>query len=44
MNNGWDLWQVVNSRLAPFGHVIIISEDMSTMESLYAGFNMQKVF
>ena len=44
MNNGWDLWQVVNSRLTSIGNVIVIYEDTSIMESLYSVVNIQKVF
>ena len=42
--NGWDLWQVVNSRQTPFTHVIVTLVDLSKMDSLYSGVNMQKVF
>jgi len=42
--NGWDLWQVVNSRQTPFSHVIVTLMDISKMDSLYSGVNMQKVF
>ncbi len=42
--NGWDLWQVVNSRQTPFSHVIVTLTDISKMDSLYSGVNMQKVF
>ncbi len=42
--NGWDLWQVVNSRQTPFSHIIVTLTDISKMDSLYSGVNMQKVF
>ena len=42
--NGWDLWQVINSRQTPFSHVVVTLTDISKMDSLYSGVDMQKVF
>ena len=42
--NGWDLWQVINSRQTPFSHVVVTLTDVSKMDSLYSGVDMQKVF
>ena len=42
--NGWDLWQVVNSRQTPFSHVVVTLTDISKMDNLYSGVDMQKVF
>ena len=41
---GWDVWEVVNARQTPFSHVVVTLMDISKMDSLYSGVNMQKVF